>query len=356
MSLVPIEFKQRSWVALPNAQNTSTLHKRRSWRVRNLREALRGYRNEQIMAEEGHWVYIFGPNLDPDALAAGENELCSFHIDTASGTFRCARYRKGQIVRCVERIAWGEVISVGRPGHKREPPLEPFDAEAVLEFADAWHCDPRALIDKKPVVWLLKSHQTQAIPNPPAPSGVRSVETLSKRMPTRISSVRWDLVLLLLSVITALWLDHLVQVARDSAMGSQEPRIPVIVGIRAPSRSIPTQQCQSELSCARCEQCAKDGPCASLYGDCVANPSCSQLLGCLDDCKRQRIELPAVWSPEGELKIDFSCESICTNSLASAMPRYQAWRTCTACEVCDDRCSWMDMIPIESWLTGCVDR
>lgn len=167
MPLVPTEFEHCRWFAIRESNHYRLFSKIRHWNTRriSLRTALRRAHERPVMAKHKEWIYVFGADIDPASFSIGEKELCWFSIDVERGNFSCERYREGELVRSVERAAWGEVSHEGRPGQKREPSLDPFDAEAVLDFAEAWYCDPRELLYGANRAWVFTSWQpTQETP------------------------------------------------------------------------------------------------------------------------------------------------------------------------------------------------
>ena len=120
-----------------------------------------------VMAAHGEWVFIFNPPaaaLDVHTMSRTFGEAAAFRVDRRR-EYWCRRAKNGEMVRSVEQSRYGRVRHEGVPGQKREPDLTRVDGETILAFAEAWHCDPRDVLDSdaRGVTFLTQAQARRAM-------------------------------------------------------------------------------------------------------------------------------------------------------------------------------------------------
>jgi hypothetical protein len=318
--MVPPELTSRAWLAVQTKDGASLLpwlghvRGRYTWLHKALEQ-----RDHWVLVEDSDWLFLFAPSphaglpkkLNLSDLSRMWGESCWFSLQDGAAV---RRYRRGEQVRRVERLGQGALIQEGRPGQKREPSLAPFDAESVLGFAEAWHCDPRPLLRGKTRAWLLEPKVVRAYPRPPRP-----------REP---NVLLWLVLALFLGAASYGWY-------RGS---SERP----VVGLTMRAAIKP---CHEMFSCESCTTCASapEGACASHQEACERDRDCSALSLCFTGCGLERmrrfLDLKGQIPAEG-FQFDFSCDAACIDSHPEGARVYRAWRTCTSCDTCTDLCDW----------------
>lgn len=296
---VPPELRQRSWVAIRNGDEVR-LSRGLGVRSRyaSVREALARAGGNPVMAVRGEWVFLFGSVTDPIGLSRTWGEVCGFTIDERKKVWRCVRCRQGTVVRRIERIGRGAVVSEGRPGQKREPAIDTVDGATVLAVAEAWRCDPTAVLGE--LAWVFEPKRPPAVAR-------------------EHWSWEWRLAAILLVVFgTTVW--------RQLDRGG--PRVEA--------------QCEQEATCPACSACAMTtGSCAPLVKACADDPACSGLWGCFDACSAERATITdrLAAAPVGtSITFDFDCEPRCLESHADGVPAFRRWHSCVNCDACAETC------------------
>jgi hypothetical protein len=83
-----------------------------------------------------------------------------------------------------------------------------------------------------------------------------------------------------------------------------------------------TGVCKTTATCADCTTCALNGPCASLYSSCEADPACSGLDQCFGLCAG-----------------DPTCKSDCLASNPDGASAYSTLLKCVNCDQCSSQCA-----------------
>jgi hypothetical protein len=229
---------------------------------------------------------------DPRTYSFG-TEAALFRLDR---TLLAERWRDGQRIRRVERVGGGALVQEGVPGHKREPPLDAFDAAGVLHFGVAWRCDLEEALQRNVMAWPLERRPSY----------------------TRVE------VGVALGGVGAIGFGAWIATHRPPAAPP-----PVIAS-----------------DCGACRAWADGGgPCADELATCRADPGCAALDACLIMCRNTRTPVPAEIPPEG-LALDFSCDQACLDRHADGVPAYTARLDCEYCDACEPACGWMANLKI----------
>jgi hypothetical protein len=337
--MVPPELTSCTWLAVQTHDVASVLA--RLARVRGkhtwLHKALQ-QRQHWVLVEDTDWIFLFSPNssaFPPAGFDPGNTsrwgDVCWFSLQEEALAAR--RYRKGALVRRVERLGQGPLVQEGRPGQKREPPLAPFGPEAVLGLAEAWHCDPRPLLHGKTRAWLLEERHVRARVPPPRP--VWDPGELA-------SPFAWVLLAILAGAALYGWTHK-----------ERPHKVPsVFVGTRLP--------CQERYSCEMCTSCESSGQgvCVSQRQACERHEDCSALSACFVRCGEARMQqfrdLKGQIPPEG-FQLDFTCDVDCIEAHPEGSAVFRAWKTCTSCVSCADLCAWQVQLGVgEEALADCA--
>lgn len=324
--MIPPELAGRTWLAVRDQPGHRVGH-----RYGSLRAALAANPDGFVVSDEvDGWTWLFAgrnaPLLDPKVASLDGGEACRFSL--VNGQLEVARYKDGAVVRRVAGAGAGPPeVDEGLRGHKREPPLDPFDADAVLAMARAWRCDPVAELDRT------RANGVPGYARVPAAPRTRAPPVYPRRLVFQPSG---RLVAGLVALLVALG----ILTARP---GSRERTV-------TGTWSAPLGPCD-RYDCAPCMSCAlQPGErCAQPAADCGRDAECAALSRCYDDCKgevlRQVRALDGA-APGASVSLDGSCDARCEAAHPDAVTPYRAWVTCAACDVCEEPCApWM-RVPI----------
>ena len=80
--------------------------------------------------------------------------------------------------------------------------------------------------------------------------------------------------------------------------------------------------CDGKGSCAECEACAEQGPCAVPKSQCQQSSDCTGLYQCVASCGA-----------------NLSCQDDCATNIPLGVSLFNAWSTCVFCDQCPSDCA-----------------
>ncbi len=356
--MVPETLRQRSWIAVRGEMAQDQLYELYqrlglwpSHRGLSLDEALREGDDLVLALGGGGWAFILGrPGGAHEALIheLTQGTVCAFTIDEARDRYRCLRIVDGQLVRSVEGHD-GAIQQLGRVGRRREPAEVRADAQTVLDFAQAWGCDPREALTGRGVrVWLLQGASvarsfTQRGRGRSARSGAdaRGRSARSGADARGASVAWWEPFAWLLALAGGMLLVSWCLGMRLSYSSRHAPqavgRAALTGELTLPRPTVLTEAaCRQSSTCSECSGCAFGAPCRSELLACLGHPGCLRTQACFQGCSDPMSQLERTGRATlfGDPR---TCLSACGEEEPEGARIYASLRTCVAC-TCGDLC------------------